>query len=356
MSSSISSTRRVPKYVAIAEALKADIDRGTLAPDDQLPSFNEMTELFGVAKHTIDKAHALLEKEGLVRREPGRGIFVETQKTSRTGNIGLLMLEAARHDAYTSELMAGIQQQARIAGVGVMLLDESVPLTHQNVDGVLLLCNSYDVPAQKLPKRLPRVLLLSPAAGLPIANVVADDLNGARMATRHLLELGHRRISFMLAAEYDSYSQQRLAGYRAALEEFGVAFDERLCFYINKTIPSLSNFLFAEETMNRWLANGWRKLNSTAILAINDAGAFGVMKALQASGIQTPADVSIVGFDGVGIGSGKNPPLTTVQVPLRKIGAAGVRLLCEQIQNSQVSLQQIVLPVKLKIGKSTAPV
>jgi LacI family transcriptional regulator len=356
MSDLISSTQRIPKYIMIAESLKADMERGTLSPGDQLPSFNEMTQQFGVAKHTIDKAHAVLEKEGLVRREQGRGVFVEVVKAKQTGNIGLLLLGAMQHDAYTSELVAGIQKQARATGLGIMLVDENAPLSRRHIDGVLLFCNSYDVPALKLPKTLPRVLLLSPAAGLKIANVVADDFSGAKMATRHLLELGHRRISFMLAAEYDPYSQARLAGHRAALEEFGMAFDEHLCFYINKTIPAAGNFLFGEETMNRWLQNGWRKLNSTAILATNDAGAFGVMKALNTAGFQTPEDVSVVGFDGVGIGAGKNPPLTTVQVPLRKIGVAGAKLLHEQIQNERASPQQIVLPVQLKIGMSTAPI
>jgi DNA-binding LacI/PurR family transcriptional regulator len=356
MSDLISSTQRIPKYIMIAESLKADMERGTLSPGDQLPSFNEMTEQFRVAKHTIDKAHALLEKEGLVRREQGRGVFVEASKARQTGNIGLLLLGATQHDAYTSELVAGVQKQARTDGLGVMLVDENVSLSRQNIDGILLFCNSYDVSTLKLPKRLPRVLLLSPAAGLNIANVVADDFSGAKMATRHLLQLGHRRISFMLAAEYDPYSQQRLAGYRAALDEFGVAFDDRLCFYINKIIPNASDFLFGEEYMNRWLKSGWQKLNATAILATNDAGAFGIMKALNSVGFETPDDVSVVGYDGVGIGSGKSSPLTTIQVPLRKIGVAGMKLLGEQIQNERASSQQIVLPVQLKIGQSTAPV
>lgn len=356
MSQLLSPARGLPKYVMIAESLKADIERGALSPGDQLPSFNDMTQQFGVAKHTVDKAHALLEKEGLVRREQGRGVFVERQKSKLTGNIGLLMLGASQRDAYTSELILGIQQQARLAGLGVMLLDEATPRARRSVDGVLLFCNSFEVPSLKLPKTTPRVLLLSPAAGVPIANVVADDFAGAKMATQHLLELGHRRISFLLSAEFDSYSQQRLAGYRAALEEFGVAFDERLCFYINKIVPGMSSFLFAEESMNRWLENGWKKLDSTAILATNDDGAFGVMKSLQSAGLQTPADVSVVGFDGVGLGTGKNPPLTTVQVPLRKIGVAGVKLLNEQIKNKDVLVKHIVLPVRLKIGQSTAAI
>jgi DNA-binding LacI/PurR family transcriptional regulator len=361
MSTSSSLLPRVPKYVRIAESLKEDMARGVFSPDDQLPSFTEMTQRFQVAKHTIDKAHAILERDGLVRREQGRGIFVEHQKKkSRTDNIGLLLPGTTHHDSYSRELIAGIQQQARTNGVDVMLADGNAPITTKNIDGILLFCNNYEVVALDLPARMPRVLLLSPAGGLNIANVVADDFGGTKMATTHLLKLGHRRISFMLAAEDDTYSLQRLAGYRAALDEFGVNFDERLCFFIDKRTAECSlptnYFLSGEENMNRWLARGWRKLQATAILAPNDARAFGMMKALGAKGLNVPQDVSVVGFDGVGIGARGASPLTTVQVPLRAIGACSAKLLWKQIQKGGHFAKQIVLPVQLKIGQSTAPV
>jgi len=346
--------RHVPKYIRIAEALKSDMARGVLAPGDQLPSFAEMTQQFQVAKHTIDKAHAILEREGLVRREQGRGILVEAlQKKKLTGNIGLLLPVTARHESYTLELLAGVQQQARAYNVNLMLVDDQLPINTENIDGILLFCNHYQVPPLGLPADIPRVLLLAPAMGLDIANVVADDFGGAKAATLYLLGQGHRRISYMPATKTDAYSVQRLAGYQAALQEFGIEFEENLC-YFDEGGRVVNYFLSGEKRMNAWLAQGWRELNATAILAPNDMGALGMMKALDAAGIKVPRDVSIVGFDGVHIGEGS--PLTTLQVPLREIGMTGTKLLWEQIQMGGHLSKHVSLPVALVIGQSTIPV
>lgn len=346
--------RRVPKYVRIAEALKLDMSKGLLVDGDQLPSFAVMTRQFQVAKDTIEKAHDLLEREGLVRREQGRGIFVESQKKKLTGNIGLLLPAAARQDSYTLELLAGVQQQARAYRVNLILVDEQTPISSENIDGILLMCNHYQVPALALPEQLPRVLLLSPAAELDIANVVADDFAGGKMATAYLLKQGHRRITCMMASEFDTYSLRRLAGYRAALDEADIKFDERLCFHPDKGTRVINYFLHGENYMRQLFARGWQSLNSTAILAPNDMAALGVMKALDAVEINVPREVSVVGFDGVNLGD--NSPLTTIKVPLREIGAAGLDLLWEHVQKGGHFSKQITLPVSFVLGQSTAPV
>lgn len=355
MSDLTSTTKKIPKYIRIADTLKSEIARGVLSPGDQIPSYNEMTQRFDVAKHTIDKAHAILEQEGLVRREQGRGIFVEAQNLERTGNIGLLLHGTSQYDFYTSKIISGVQRQTRENDVNVMLMDERTPINRKNIDGILLYCNSLQAAVLDLPAEIPRVLLMAPAASLEIANVVADDFNGARLATRHLLELGHRRISHMMAADYDPYSLQRLAGYRAALDEFGIKFDEQCCFYINKYLHRMDNFVYGEDYMNMWLAQGWEKLNATAVLAPNDAGAYGIMKALNERGAKVPEDISVVGFDGIGNDGDEASLLTTVQVPLEEIGARGAELLQKQIQKGGYFLEKSVVPVQLKIGNSTMP-
>ncbi len=356
MDNLITSTRRIPKYVTIAESLKSDMDRGLLSPDDQLPSFNEMTERFQVAKHTIDKAHALLEKEGLVRREQGRGVFVESPKKKLTGNIGLLLPDTTQQDRYTRELLGGIQQQARVHNFNLMLMDERTPITRKSIDGILLFSDSHQIASFNLPVRMPSVLMLAPAAGVKIANVVADDFGGAKLATQHLLELGHRRISCMLAAEHDAYSQQRLAGYRSALDEAHIQFDEQLCFYINEQTPPAHYVLSGETQMKLWISRGWKQLEATAILAPNDDGAFGIMRVLEATGMRVPADVSVVGFDGVGVSASEETPLTTIQVPLREIGACAAELLWKKVQKGGSVAEKIALPVQLIAGHSTTSI
>lgn len=352
MADSTTLTKRVPKYVLLAESLRSEMECGTLAPGDQLPSFHDMMQRFNVAKNTIDKAHLILEREGLVRREQGRGIFVESAQKKKIGDIGLLF-GPTYNDFYTDDLLSGIQEHAREAGLTVVLVDRMMPSFSKDLCGILLFGSYVEVTALPLPAEMPRVLMLEPA---PIAmpNVVADDFNGTRLMARHLLDLGHRRISIMVAAIEDPYSTRRLAGYKAALEEFGVAFDERLCFSVTDIQPDENNFLYGEEYMNAWLKQGWADLGSTAIMATHDISAIGTIKVLTAKGYKIPRDISVVGFDGTRLSDLSTPRLTTVKVPLHDIGARAIKMILELIQGGSSPNQQIVLPVKFKPGESTA--
>lgn len=366
MASQILVEKKIPKYVKVAMEIKSEIERGLFEPNEQLPSFNDMTERYQITKHTIDKVHAVLEKEGLVRREHGRGVFVQPQRRKQTGNIGLLLWgitsyssrgREPRYDTFACELMASVQQQAGVCGMNVMLIGEQENIAEKNIDGILIFADSTEMLSLEIPDDMPRVLLLSPAPGVEIANVTADDFTGAKMATEHLLSLGHRRISFMMSAEDDHYSNLRLAGYKAALASHGVPFDDKLCIRIHEDINSFYGqkyALYGREYMRGWLAAGWRELNSTAIMALNDSVASGVIQTLQQMNIRVPEDISIVGFDGV-LPMG-DIDLTTVQVPLREIGTTGMRMLHEQIQTQTCNVVKKTLPVTLNIGKTTAQI
>ena len=153
--------RHVPKYVRIAEALKTDMARGVLVPGDQLPSFAEMTQQFQVAKHTIDKAHAILEREGLVRREQGRGIFVNKPVAqAKTGNVGFVLphnMQPERDMTYWGMVLSGIRQAARDRNYHLLLIDEDDSFDRwDKMDGVLL-CDTRD------PRNLERALPQPPA-------------------------------------------------------------------------------------------------------------------------------------------------------------------------------------------------
>ena len=108
------------------------------------------------------------------------------------------------------------------------------------------------------------------------------------------------------------------------------------------------------DCMNSWLQDGWEQTGCTALLVQNDEAAIGAMKAMQASGIDVPGDVSIVGFDGSEICAFVTPRLTTVDVPLREIGTQGLKLLIRQIEVGQAEIEKHVLPVELRVRESTA--
>ena len=178
-------------------------------------------------------------------------------------------------------------------------------LVRRRVDGLILTTARIDTPIPLGPANpsLPHVLALrtndSSFASL------GDDRLGAHLAARHLLDLGHRRIGLVRGPAYASTARNREAGYRDALTEAGVPVDETLLAGDSFTMQS-------GEIAGRKLLD--RTDRPTAIFAVNDNNAIGVMAAAHALGLHVPDDVSLVGYD-IPVVSRFPVPLTTIRVP-----------------------------------------
>lgn len=176
--------------------------------------------------------------------------------------------------------------------------------------------------------------------------VGATNWMGARNATEHLLDLGHRRIGYIGGPPALGCSHQRLSGFRSALETAGVATDGDL----------------VREGDFRY-ATGYRQtlglldlpVPPTAIFTGNDMQALGALRALRDRGISTPRQVSIVGFDDVPIAALALPSLTTVRQPLAKMGAFAVEMLLKLIAGEPLSSPRVELATCLVVRESTAP-
>ena len=351
-----SSQSHLPKYVQLAEYLRAQVESGAMRPGDQLPSFVEMRTRYGLAQRTLEKTHSLLEQEGLIERRQGLGIFVaQPNARAATGNIGFVgLMPDSRQSPYWTRLLAGVQQAAEDAEEHVLLLKSADNVNGwDRVDGVLIASWFMEGSLQRLPRDLPRVVLLFPRAG--VANVLADDEAGARAATQHLLQLGHRRIAFLTSS--GPLAENRRRGYEAALRAQNIEPDERWRRDINRgALPEDWNYVErGQAVMRGWLNEDWRELGCTAIVAQNDETAIGAIGVLREAGIGVPEEVSVVGFDDTELAQHFSPALTSVRVPLAEIGAAGVRLLSEQIRRNALSGEVVILPTQLQIRDSTAP-
>ena len=149
---------------------------------------------------------------------------------------------------------------------------------------------------------------------------LGDDRLGAHLATRHLLDLGHRRIGLVGGPSYASTARDREAGYRDALTEAGVPVDETL-------LAGDSFSMQSGEIAGRTLLD--RTDRPTAIFAVNDNNAIGVMAAAHALGLRVPDDLSLVGYNDIPVVSRLPVPLTTVRVPFPQIAANALELLRE---------------------------
>ncbi len=343
------------KFPAVAEFLRTRIGLGEWSAGERLPTFSQLQTEYQVTPGTVSRALLTLQQEGLIVREQGRGIFVaHATPKAAVHAVGFRGYDrAGGASEYWSELLSGVQHVAHSHALEVTLLNADSPRCLSRVDGVVI--HGHDTLRDDIPSIVPAVGIMEVVPGHP--SIVADDSGGLRVATEHLLGLGHTAIA-VIAFLRSPIIKQRLAGYRAALAQAGL-----------QEIPGLVQDLeqYHEGRLwdrgraiaRRWVADGSaqgpRALSCTAVLCQNDQLAAGLLHGLHEVGIRVPEDVSVIGFDGTAESERATPPLTTVRVPLDEIGAAAMELLVRQIRGERVHRGVLTLPTELVVRGSTGP-
>lgn len=255
----------------------------------------------------------------------------------------------------------------RLRGVEYALAESEYDLVLFNVETVARR-NDYfhDIPRRERFDGL-LIVSLSPlngevehflAAGVPtvlvdarhpgLSRVVIDDVAGGRLATQHLIELGHRKIGFIGDRFENPFnfisSRDRYEGYRQALAEAGIPLQTE---YLRQGAHG--------REQARQMANDLLALPDppTAIFAASDTQAFGVLEAVQDAGLDVPGDVSVIGYDDIELA--EYLQLTTIRQPLFASGVEGVELLLESIANPPPAPRRVLLPVELVVRGTTAP-
>lgn len=185
-------------------------------------------------------------------------------------------------------------------------------------------------------------------------SIGVDNVLAARLATKHLLSLGHRRIGFLSGALRTINRINRLAGYKAALSEAGVAVDAQLIW------EGTNNGSFGDTDAVAFGRQGAHELLSlthppTAIFTINDMYAFGIYAGARDLGLEIPFDLSVVGMDDISLTEVVQPPLTTIRQPIQDLARAAVERLIGRLQDTYTDApgQQILAP-RLIVRSSTA--
>ena len=194
---------------------------------------------------------------------------------------------------------------------------------------------------------VPVVLVDAAGDGVPV--VRTDDIEGGRIATRHLLELGHERIAFIGDAPENPLgfvsSTEREMGYRETLAAAGLGVDRDLVrhgAHDREVALRLSHELLHLPD------------RPTAVFAASDVQALGVIEAARALGLRVPEDLSVIGFDDIELAIYAG--LTTVRQPLRESGSLGARLLLEALRGEEAPAADVhELPLELVVRSTTAP-
>jgi LacI family transcriptional regulator len=194
-----------------------------------------------------------------------------------------------------------------------------------------------------LARQLPFVNIGPKIVGLEERCAVAENLTGAYEATRHLIELGHKRIVHIAGPSHHQHATDRVLGFNRALQEARIKLDPRLV--VEGDFEAASGARAVESLLRRRIA-------FTAVVAANDPMAYGAMHALFLRGLRVPKDVSIVGFDDRPQSAYTTPGLTTVRQPEIEMGTAAVAVLLRELRGEPAALPKF--PTQLVVRESTA--
>lgn len=266
-------------------------------------------------------------------------------KFSRTFTIGLLVPNIL--SPFWPAVVQGVEDSAREARYNVVFystdenedreLDGLGLFLGRRVDGMLVAPagrRNIDYLARLDDTSIPIVLVDRHLDGKNFCSVTVDNMTGAYQAVKHLLETGHKRIGVCTIPETISTGRERLAGYRRALEEFGMAVDPALVRTTSFTV---------DESYAQTLRLFEQDNPPDAIFATNHSAVIGVLKALKSLGKSVPEEVAVVGFDDHPWMSLLDPPLTTVSQPMYELGVRATEMLINRIEGLATGPEQLVL-------------
>lgn len=214
---------------------------------------------------------------------------------------------------------------------------------YHKVDALLLLGSTLpDAALQEIAERVPLFVFGRRVSGLEGRCLVLDQCQGAFIATRHLIELGHRNIVHVRGPEHQQDAEERLRGYTLALHDNDLEFRPELV--IQGDFLELTAYQSALHLIDT-------RLPFTAVFAANDQMATGVRLAMYRRGLRIPDDVSLVGFDDLPGSAFTTPPLTTVQQPTYQIGRSLAECILNVLQG--LPLQLPTFELMLMVREST---
>ncbi len=286
-----------------------------------------------------------------LRYQPDR--VARSLRVRRSRSIGVIIPDI--QNPFFTGVIRGIEDRLRATDYTLLLSNsDNDPVREQacldvlraeGVAGVLFVPSSADVRPYRtlLASGLAMVAIDRLVPSLPCDGVAVANADGAAHATRHLLEVGHRRIAIITGPADVETAVERLDGYRRALREAGITLDPSLVQQVPFTIDG------GYHATRRLLA---LPKPPSAIFAGSDLTALGVLRALHEEKVRIPQKMAIVSFDDIPWAMVLQPALTTVAQPTYELGASAARLLLERLSDPRRAPQQVRLQTQLMVRAS----
>jgi LacI family transcriptional regulator len=299
-----------------------------------------------VAPETVEKIKTIIEQNNYVPNMTARSLVNKLSKI--IGVINHVVPEKSGNfisDPFHSVVIEGIEKKLNEKGYYLMVRtvhneDELFSLLRNwNMDGLILTGLFQDDFFEKLMNAdVPFVLVDSYIDNQKVLNIGLEDCQGGYMATKYLINKGHRNIVFASPIiKHNGVVEERYKGYKMALKEAGIPFDNK-------------NVYQQEITITEGIELGHKlsgRKDVTAIFATADILAAGIISGLNEKGKRVPDDFSIIGFDDLYISSLTAPRLTTIHQDVQEKGKIAAESLISVIEGASIKNNNIVLPVSL---------
>lgn len=279
-----------------------------------------------------------------------------------TGAIGLLLPEFA--NPVFAALAQAMETYATRGGLATILcntagsalreVDYVHMLLERRVDGMVFICAEVtDVRSEhehyaQLIERGARIVFVNGASeSLEVPAVGVDERAAGRIATEHLLELGHRRVGFVAGDAYALPTREKMVGREDAMRAAGVE--------PNGYVAHGAFTVEGGRHVIRSLFDAHPGEPPTGVICSNDLMAIGVLQEAAALGLRVPEDLSLIGFDGIEATEWTQPAITTIEQPIDVIAKTAISALNTQVDDPDQALAQYVFRPRLKLGGTTAP-
>jgi DNA-binding LacI/PurR family transcriptional regulator len=334
-------------------------------------SIKDIAKRVGVSHSTVSRAlcgSTLISQETTKRIQQAAlemgyrpSFAARSLKTNQSQVLGVVVSNI--DDPFFSEILQGIEDVAQESGYSLFIAASHRDLDREDmivramrqhrVDGVIICSTSFSAAQSRelLEYLTPIVVVNNQAAEDYRYSIYNDDVDGSRQVTRHLIDLGHRKIAYLGNSISGRTTLDRQTGFQQEMAAAGLPIPE---VYIHQVpgsepeqgIDGLEHFLELAE-------------RPTALVCFNDTLAIGVLKGLQQAGIRAPEDISLTGFDNILFSAYTNPALTTFDQPKRSIGEEAAHLLLGLLrggaENNPPGDSKIhILKGRLLVRKSTA--
>ena len=307
-----------------------------------------------VMNHPETVAPATREKIERVMKDAGYtpNWFAQGLNFNKTKTIGIVIPHML-HTSYM-EVAGGVEEVARMKGyITFMCNVEKDPkmereyisqLITRRVDGIILMFSSLDeqILTRIEKENVPVVLIGEHQENSRASSVKVDCRAGAAEMTAHLLEVGHRSIAFLMGGDPQQETREMLIGFKNVLKANGLEADDELIIHTENSIEA--GYISGKKLISRGLPD--------AVFATSDEIAYGALDAFRDSGFRIPDDVAVTGFGNNRMSNLIEPKLTTVELPFRKMGIYGARILFDMIDGDMKEERRILLRPRMRVRKS----